>query len=307
MLPAYRRFLTLKELTQRGQLLRERMNECRLCPRECGVHRAQKQYGVCRSTDDLTIASASPHYGEERPLVGLNGSGTIFFTSCNLKCQFCQNYDISYHRIGRAINAHQLAEIMLSLQGMGCHNINLVTPSHFTPQIVEALVIGVERGLTIPLVYNCGGYESVQTLKLLDGIIDLYMPDIKYSNNEAARKYSGAKDYWDVVRLAVKEMHRQTGDLATDERGIATRGLIIRHLVLPNGIAGSMAVMEYIAHELSLDSYVNIMDQYRPVHRAHRYPELDRPIVESEYDEVVDYALKLGLHRGFNVLELRSN
>lgn len=307
MLPSYRTRLTKKELSERARSLRELMRECALCPHECRVHRMENQHGVCRATDELIISSAAPHYGEEPPLVGFHGSGTIFFTSCNLKCQFCQNYDISYHRIGRTITVPRLAEIMLSLQSLGCHNINFVTPTHYTPHIVEALALAVERGLTIPLVYNSGGYESVQALRLLDGIIDIYMPDIKYSDNTLARKYSGASDYWDVVRRAVKEMHRQVGNLKLDGRGIATRGLLIRHLVLPNGVAGSQAVMEFIAREISLNSYVNIMDQYRPLHRAHRSPEINRLITEMEYDEVVEHALSLGLHRGFNVPEYRSN
>ncbi len=254
---------------------------------------------MCRSTDDVVVSAASPHFGEETPLVGTHGSGTIFFTSCNLKCRFCQNYDISQLRIGRIVLRRELAGMMLSLQDMGCHNINLVTPTHVMPQIVEALVIGVDHGLSIPLVYNCGGYESVQTLSLLRGIIDIYMPDIKYSRNDYARVYSGAKDYWDIVRPAVREMQDQVGCLEIDERGIAVRGLLMRHLVLPNGLAGSEAVLDFIAREISRDSYVNIMDQYRPTYRASGAVELDRPLRSDEYRDVVKYAKEVGLVRGF--------
>jgi putative pyruvate formate lyase activating enzyme len=270
-----------------------------MCPRECGAKRLEGKYGVCRSTAELMISSAAPHYGEEPPLVGRRGSGTVFLTSCNLKCLFCQNYDISQMRYGRRVTTAQLAEIMLGLQRGGCHNINFVTPTHMTAQIVEAVAVAVEQGLSIPLVYNCGGYESTQTLKLLEDVVDIYMPDIKYGDNEIARRYSGAPSYWDVVRPAVLEMHRQVGDLSLDERGIAQRGLLIRHLVLPNRLAGSGAVLDFIARDVSLDSYINIMDQYRPAYRAIRYSELSRGITTKEYTEALEYAHRLGLHRGF--------
>jgi putative pyruvate formate lyase activating enzyme len=252
------------------------------------------------------ISSSSPHYGEEPPLVGFNGSGTIFFTSCNLKCQFCQNYEISQLHIGQSISTKRLAEKMLFLQRLGCHNINLVTPTHFVPQIVEALVVAVERGLSIPIVYNCGGYESVRTLKLLEDIIDIYMPDIKYSHDENARKYSGAKDYWEVVRPAVKEMQRQVGDLEIDDRGVALRGLLIRHLVLPNGIAGSKAVLDFVSRKVSTNAYVNIMDQYHPSHQASRYPELNRRITSREFRDALNHARRVGLHRGFELANYPS-
>jgi putative pyruvate formate lyase activating enzyme len=253
---------------------------------------------VCRSTDRIIVSSVAPHYGEEPPLVGSHGSGTIFFSSCNLKCQFCQNYEISHLRSGRPISIPQLAGVMLLLQNAGCHNINLVTPTHVTPQIVEALALAVDQGLSVPLVYNCGGYESVHTLSLLRDIVDIYMPDIKYSGNENARRYSGAKDYWDVVRKAVREMQNQVGCLQLDEQGIAVRGLLIRHLVLPNNIAGSREVLEFVACDVSPNSYVNIMDQYRPMHRAGQYRELNRALTFNEYREVVKYASHLGLRRG---------
>lgn len=279
------------------------MKECKLCPRKCLAKRFEGNYGVCRSTNQLLVSSLSAHYGEEAPLVGWNGSGTIFFTNCTLWCLYCQNYDISHLRHGEVVTVKQLAEAMLSLQQLGCHNINLVTPTHFVTQIIDAVGIAVEKGLNIPLVYNSGGYESVETLKLLDGIIDIYMPDIKYSDNECSRKYSGAKDYWDVVRKAVIEMHRQVGDLKLNTFGIAEKGLLIRHLILPNNIAGSRQVMDFIAKEICIDSYVNIMDQYRPSFKAYRYPEMSRQITSTEYESVIRYAESVGLHRGFGKYE----
>jgi putative pyruvate formate lyase activating enzyme len=296
---AYLEKLNLNELKERASELYESMRECVLCPRECEAERLKGKIGVCRTTDKVFIHSASPHFGEEPPLVGTHGSGAIFFSSCNLKCLFCQNYRISHLREGNVISPEQLAAVMLQLQNCGCHNINLVTPTHVVPVIIRALVMAVEKGLRIPLVYNCGGYESVRTLKLLEGIIDIYMPDIKYADNTIAGKYSGAKDYWDVVRPAIREMRRQVGNLITDEKGIARSGLLIRHLVLPNRLADSEKVLKFIADEISIDSYVNIMDQYHPAYKAWRIPELGRPIVRVEYEVVVGHAHELGLHMGF--------
>jgi putative pyruvate formate lyase activating enzyme len=302
-LPAYRCRMNVEELRDRAVELREMMRVCSLCPHECGARRLEGQYGVCRSTMNLIVSSAAPHYGEEAPLTGRYGSGTIFFTSCNLKCTYCQNYDISQMRLGRSVSPDELAEIMLRLQRSGCHNINFVTPTHFTPQIVEALSKAVDGGLRIPLVYNCGGYESVGALRLLRDVIDIYMPDIKYSDNETARRFSGAPHYWDVVTEAVQEMHDQVGDLEIDDRGVAHRGLLIRHLVLPNRLAGSRKVLEFVSRDVSVNSYVNIMDQFRPAYRAIRYNVLGRTITAGEYEEVVELATSLGLHRGF----LRDN
>jgi len=298
-LPAYRERLSAVGLSQRADALRELMHECVLCPHECRAHRLEGRYGVCHFGAETMVSSAGPHYGEEPPLSGKRGSGTIFFSSCNLKCTFCQNYDISQMRYGRRVTPQELGEIMLRLQEAGCHNINLVTPTHMVPQFVSALVHAVEHGLHLPIVYNCGGYESVNVLRLLEDIVDIYMPDVKYSSNDVARKYSGAPEYWDVVRPAVKEMHRQTGDLETDSRGIARRGVLIRHLVLPNGLAGSRAVLDFVSRELSRSSYVNIMDQFRPAYRSLRYTELSRAIKEREYLEVLEYAAAVGLQRGF--------
>jgi putative pyruvate formate lyase activating enzyme len=254
---------------------------------------------VCRSTDELVISRVGPHFGEEPPLVGWAGSGTVFFSRCNLWCLFCQNFDISHLDDGRPATVEDLAAAMMSLQQRGCHNINLVSPTHFTPQIVEAVVLAVEQGLQIPIVYNCSGYESVKTLQWLDGIIDIYMPDLKYSNSEHARQYSGVKNYWDVARPALKEMQRQVGDLVMDRRGIAQRGILVRHLVLPNGLAGSREILDFVAQQISPNTYINIMDQYHPAFKASEHSELNRRITSSEFNEVVAYAQQVGLQRGF--------
>jgi putative pyruvate formate lyase activating enzyme len=302
MLPSYISEISLEELKERRDKLYELLESCKLCPNECGVDRRVSDNGNCRSGFLPIVSSYGPHFGEEPPLVGSFGSGTIFFTNCNLDCKFCQNYDISHYGIGQEVSINDLAEMMLYLQNRGCHNINFVTPTHFTPQIVDALIFARERGLEIPLVYNCGGYESVNTLKLLDKIIDIYMPDIKYSSNENALKYSGISNYWDIVQSAIKEMHRQVDDLKITTSGIAKRGLLIRHLVLPNDVAGSKKVLEFIAKEISINSYVNIMDQYRPVYLANQFPEINRHITSKEYFEVINYAKEIGLHRGFELV-----
>ncbi|RLG34893.1 radical SAM protein [Methanosarcinales archaeon] len=286
-------------LDKRTEMLGEILNECKLCPRACGVNRNKGEKGYCKSDKHLMVSSVQPHFGEEGVLVGTHGSGTIFLTNCNLGCIYCQNYDISHMGYGQRVTEEELALSMLSLQERGCHNINFVTPTHYTPQIVKALRIGVEKGLRIPIVYNCGGYESKSTIELLDGIVDIYMPDIKYSDAENAKKYSNAPDYFDRCKEAVREMHRQVGDLKVDERGIAWRGLLIRHLVLPNRLAGSTDVLKFIATEISRESYVNIMLQYRPMYKAYEYRELNRGIKMSEYREAIDIAREWGLHRGF--------
>jgi putative pyruvate formate lyase activating enzyme len=299
MLPLYLGKLTPKDLNERSEALHNLFEECRICPNECMAKRSEGETGECHSTDEIIISSVGPHYGEEPPLVGTHGSGTIFLTNCNLSCEFCQNYDISHLGIGEKITIEDLSGAMLKLQKRGCHNINLVTPTHFTPQIVDALILAVEKGLELPIVYNCGGYESVEILKLLEDIIDIYMPDIKYSVDENALKYSGIHNYWGVVTKALKEMHRQVGDFKISKRGIAQRGLLIRHLVLPNDIAGSKKVIDFVADEISTDSYINIMDQYRPAYNANKYEKLKWRITPSEYKEVVDYALSRGLKKGF--------
>jgi len=293
----YQRLYEAGELTKRVEAARELLAPCRLCPRECGVDRLKGERGVCRVLDRPVLSSYGPHFGEEDVLVGRGGSGTIFMAYCNLGCVYCQNWDISQNGEGQEVSVKQLARIMLSLQRRGCENINVVTPTHVMPFVLEALSLAAGEGLSLPFVYNCGGYESLAALEVLDGVVDVYMPDMKYGEGEAGRKYSGVRDYHVHNRRAVKEMHRQVGDLVVDEKGRALRGLIIRHLVLPEGLAGTREVMGFIAREISRDSYVNIMSQYRPAYRAWRYPELGRRVTGAEYAEAVEIAKEAGLWR----------
>lgn len=276
----------------------EKLERCCLCPRKCGINRLKGEVGFCKTGRLARVSSAFLHFGEEPELVGRGGSGTIFFSWCNLGCLYCQNYTLSHFGQGQKATAQELAGMMLNLQKNGAENINFVTPTHVIAQVLEALPLAIEGGLNLPLVYNCGGYESVETLKLLEGVFDIYMPDIKYSQVEPAQKFSCAPDYWEVVRMAVKEMHRQVGDLAV-EKGIVERGLIIRHLVLPKRAAGSFKILDFIRNELSPHTYVNIMEQYYPCYRASEFGELSRRITLDEYKEVVAYAKKIGLYRGF--------
>ena len=300
MLPMYLEKLVINDLRERAEALQQLLTECRICPNECNVNRLEGEKGnYCYSANEVIVSSFAPHFGEEPPLVGFSGSGTIFFTNCNLSCVFCQNYDISQLGHGSRVSVEQLSEMMILLQSRGCHNINLVSPTHFVPQIVSALVIAVDKGLEIPIVYNCGGFESAETLKLLEDIVDIYMPDIKYSDSETAARLSGIKNYWNVVQSAVKEMHRQVGDLHINRRGIAKRGLLIRHLVLPNDLAGSKKVIDFIADQISKETYINIMDQYYPANKANQYDELNRRITNEEYERVINYAKQKGLSRGF--------
>ena len=252
--------------------------------------------GYCRSGMQPIVSSFGPHFGEEDPLVCTGGSGTIFLTNCNLLCVYCQNYEISHLGCGIPESEETVAEYMVNLQKSGCQNINLVTPTHFTPQLVKVIATAIPKGLQIPIVWNCGGYENVETIRLLDGIVDIYMPDIKYGSADSAREYSNAPDYFERCKKAVREMHHQVGDLIIAE-GIARRGLLIRHLVLPNNAAGSNEVLKFIAEEISKDTYVNIMDQFRPMHRAYEYEKLRRCLNLKEYKEVVDIAKELGLDR----------
>jgi putative pyruvate formate lyase activating enzyme len=286
-------------LQRRVEALGKILTRCCLCPRACQVDRLNGEKGYCQAGADAMISSAFPHFGEEPPLVGSHGSGTIFLTHCNLRCVFCQNYDISHRGEGRRIASSELAQLMVGLQLQGCHNINLVTPTQYVPQIVAALPRAIELGLTIPLVYNCGGYESLEVIKLLDGIIDIYMPDTKFFREETAARYCNAPDYPRVLQEVLLEMHRQVGDLMLDKRGIASRGLLIRHLVMPSGVAGSREILAFIARRVSPNSYVNIMDQYRPLYRAGEYPEIDRRILSREFREAIEIAADEGLHRGF--------
>ena len=243
------------------------------------------------------MSSFGPHFGEEAPLVGRCGSGTIFFAYCNLHCVFCQNYSISQLGEGRAVDITELADMMLSLQSKGCHNINLVSPTHVVPFILEALEVAAGKGLQVPIVYNTGGYDSLETLELLDGIVDIYMPDMKYSAGDVGQKFSDIEQYPQVNRTAVKEMHRQVGDLQVDESGVAVRGLLVRHLVLPDGLAGTDGVVKFIATEISHNTYLNVMAQYHPCYRAFDYPQISRPITREEFSAAIELARRFGLDR----------
>ena len=273
------------------------LESCSVCPRSCGVNRLTGDTGYCRTPREAIVSSYGPHFGEEAPLVGRYGSGTIFFTNCNLRCLFCQNYSISQLGEGYQVSKEELAHMMLSLQAKGCHNINLVSPTHVVPQILEALELAAKSGLHLPLVYNSGGYDSVQTLRILDGIIDIYMPDMKYDDEGIARELSGVENYPEINRAAVKEMHRQVGDLKISEEGVAQRGLLVRHLVLPDGLAGTKGIMKFLSKEISRNTYVNVMAQYRPCHRAWEVPSLGRRISSAEFYEALSLTHEAGLSR----------
>lgn len=294
-------------LAERVKAARALLENCRLCPRHCNINRLADEKGQCRTGKLAIVTSYGPHFGEEASLVGRRGSGTIFFANCNLKCVFCQNLTISQLGEGEETSAKELAQMMLALQNRGCHNINLVSPTHVVPQILEALEIASNLGLKLPLVYNSGGYDSSETLEILDGVIDIYMPDMKYSDEKIGEELSGVKNYPSVNRTAIKEMYRQVGDLLVDERGIASRGLLIRHLVLPDGLAGTEATVKFIADEISLNSYVNIMSQYRPCYRAFSIPGLDKALSKLEFTKAVNYALSAGLKRLDGIPDYMSN
>ncbi len=273
------------------------LEKCHLCPRNCGVNRLEGERGVCKAGYLPEVSSYSPHFGEERPLVGFHGSGTIFMTHCNLRCLFCQNYSISHLGKGQEVSFEKLGKMMIELQKIGCHNINFVSPTHYVPQILNALAVATEKGLSVPLVYNTGGYDTVETLKLLEGVFDIYMPDFKYSSSDVARTYSQAPDYPQAARLAFKEMHRQVRDLIIDERGIALRGLLVRHLVLPQESAGTKEAIHFLAKEISKNTYVNIMDQYHPCGSIDPKSPLSRRITIDEFNEAIEAAKKEGITR----------
>ena len=285
--------LLREKISQARQLL----NSCEICPRRCKVDRFSGELGECATGDEAIVSSFNPHFGEEPPLVGAFGSGTIFFSHCNLKCNFCQNYDISHNGDGDECGLGQLAGMMLILQNNGCHNINLVTPTHVVPQILSALDMAIDGGLRIPLVYNSSGYDNVETLALLEGVVDIYMPDFKFWDPAVAEQTCNAPDYPEVAQKAVKEMYRQVGDLQVDENGIATRGLVLRHLVMPAGMAGTKAVMSFIAAQVSKNTYVNLMDQYRPCGKAHEVKGLETPVSETEFNQAVQEAKEAGISR----------
>lgn len=297
--PAYLRLHRSGKLERRAREAMEALASCRVCPRDCRVDRLADKTAACKTGRYARVSSYFPHFGEEDCLRGWRGSGTIFFSWCNLRCQFCQNFDISHLGHGEAARPEQLAKMMLELQEAGCHNINFVTPEHVVPQILEALVFAVEGGFRLPLVYNTSAYDSLESLRLMDGVVDIYMPDFKVWDARLALKYLLAKDYPEAARRAIKEMHRQVGELRMDEHGLAKRGVLVRHLVMPGGIAGTREVMRFLANEISPHTYVNIMAQYYPAGKvsAERYPEINRGITPREYAGALAAAREAGLHR----------
>ena len=307
--PSYVALLESGELARRAERAQALLEgRCRVCPVGCTVDRARDEHGECGVGRRALLASHGPHFGEEPVLTGVRGSGTVFFAGCNLHCVYCQNYDISQLRRGaREVSAAELAQTFLHMQSLGCHNLNLVTPSHVVPQILEALNLAAGAGLRLPIVYNTSAYDSLLSLRLLDGVVDIYMPDIKYADPAAGLRYSGVKSYPQVARRVLREMHRQTGDMVVDGDGLARRGLLIRHLVLPGDLAGSKDSIDFIADELSRDSYVNVMDQYRPAFKAFEYPELATPD-RAAWWQIVEYAAEKGIHRGipFDTLTSRA-
>jgi putative pyruvate formate lyase activating enzyme len=295
--PSYLKLYREGKLQERVDHAVGLMKECALCPRDCRVNRIEGETGFCRTGRKAIVASLHAHFGEEAPLVGTGGSGTIFFSSCNLLCTFCQNFDISHLMEGHETEPEGLAAMMLSLQKRGCHNINFVTPSHVAPQILEGLIIAAENGLRVPLVYNTGGYDRIETLKILDGVFDIYMPDFKFWNEKWSDRFCAAPDYRKRAAEAVKEMHRQAGNLVMDSSGVAVKGLIVRHLVMPNDVANTREVMTFLAEKISRDTYVNVMDQYHPCGKATTDTVINRRITRNEYIAAVRWARDAGLHR----------
>ncbi len=297
--PAYLRTYESGELARRVERALELLQSCAACPRGCGVNRMADKFAVCKTGRYAIVSSYFPHHGEEDCLRGRRGSGTIFFCGCNLRCVFCQNFDISWQVRGTPTPPDRLARMMLELQSLGCHNINFVTPEHVVPQILEALPAAIEGGLRLPLVYNTSAYDSMESLALLDGVVDIYMPDFKYWDPECGRKYSRAPDYPEVARRTIKEMYRQVGDLTLDENGVARRGLLIRHLVMPGNVAGTREVMRWIAEELSPTTYVNLMPQYYPAGKVSRleFREINRRLTPAEYESALEEAWRAGLKR----------
>ncbi len=297
----YPGYLNIKEeeFDRRIEKTYKLLSPCEICPRKCGVKRLEGEQGFCRSDEEVIVSSYNAHFGEEPPLSGNFGSGTIFFTNCNLKCVYCQNYPISQLRNGNKVNLSELAKIMLALQKRKCHNINLVTPTHFVPQILKSLKSAIEMGLHIPIVYNTSSYDSVNTLKLLDGIVDIYLPDARYADNKIALKYSSAPGYFEIMKKALREMHRQVGDLSLNRMGVAHSGLIVRHLVLPEGLSDTGKIMRFIAREISPHTYISLMAQYFPAYQAGQFPPLSRRINREEYREALQAFKEEGLENGW--------
>jgi putative pyruvate formate lyase activating enzyme len=297
--PAYLALHRTGELKARAEQALAQLEDCRVCPRDCGVNRLADKTAACKSGRYAMVSSHFPHMGEEDCLRGWRGSGTIFFGMCNLRCVFCQNYDISQAIKSPEVTPSQLADMMLELQVVGCHNINFVTPEHVVPQVLESLVIAVEAGLRLPIVYNTSAYDSMDSLRLLDGVVDIYMPDFKFWDERLSLRYLLAKDYPQAARRAIKEMHRQVGPLRFDKDGLAKRGVLVRHLVMPGEIAGTQQILQFLADEVSPDTYINVMDQYRPAGRvtADKFAAINRPTARHEYEQAVQIAGEVGLYR----------
>ena len=299
--PAYVETYESGALAEKVELALEELACCRVCPRDCDVNRLEDEKAVCRTGRRALVSSAFAHFGEEDCLRGWNGSGTIFFAACNLRCVFCQNSDISWRPNGRELDAEEIASLMLELQAQGCHNVNFVTPEHVAPQVLEAVYAAVRRGLRLPIVYNTSAYDSLRSLELLDGVVDIYMPDLKFADSAIARRLALAEDYPERAREAIREMHRQVGDLVFDDLGLALRGLLVRHLVMPGGLAGTREAMRFLARELSADTYVNVMDQYRPdaqvLAKPRQYAEINRRVSPAEVRQAVEAARAEGLER----------
>ena len=297
MEPSYLKLYREGELEVRAKKFLSLLESCSICPRECGANRMEGETGYCGTGRKVKVASYNAHFGEEAPLVGKYGSGTIFLSSCNLLCSFCQNYDISHLAEGVEIEPEQMAAMMIQLAERGCHNINFVTPTHMVPQIVEALILAINEGLRVPLVYNSGGYDKTETLKLLNGIFDIYMPDFKFWDEKWADRFCNAGDYRLVAIEAIKEMHDQVGDLIVDDNGIAVRGLLVRHLVMPNDVSGTEKIMRFLASKISPNTYVNVMDQYRPCGSADEDEFINRRLTAQEFKDSLNKARKAGLTR----------
>jgi putative pyruvate formate lyase activating enzyme len=301
--PGYLRLLETGELYHRVGEATLQLDNCELCAVRCGADRRSGQLGRCRTGELARVSSYGPHMSEESVLSGIKGSGTIFFGGCSLRCQYCQSYDISQTQVGREVTADELAEIMLELQDFGCHNIHFVTPEHVVPQILQAVLIAAQKGLEIPLVWNSGGYDALESLCLLNGVIDIYQPDMKYSNAQVAKRYSRVNDYPQINQDVVREMYRQVGNLVMDEDGIARRGLLVRHLVLPNGLAGTQEIVRFLAEEISPNTYINLISSYRPTFQAHLFANLNRPVSPAEFQEAVRMTREAGLSRIHHLLE----
>lgn len=298
-MPAYLKSYQSKDLFKKSESLFKMLSSCSICPRKCGVNRLEGKSGFCKTGLKAKVYSYMAHHGEEPPISGEKGSGTIFFANCNMSCVYCQNYEFSQLGQGKDTDSEELSRIMLELQGMGSHNINLVTPTHVLPQILKALEMAISKGLNIPLVYNTGGYELPEIIRMLDGIVDIYLPDMRYGNEESAIKYSCAPDYPKYNQESVKEMYRQVGIALIDKQGLIERGVLIRHLVLPNNISGTEKIMKFIASELSPETYISLMSQYLPYHKASEFKDISRRLIEKEYEQAKELMKKYGLSNGW--------